>query len=156
MKNSFNLITIVLVIITYTLAPAIQAQDAIQKEISASLEAWNNNAKNRDLDKFMSLFDDAPDIMLVGSDSGEVFKGKQQIEDWLKMLFGFASFSWDMNRIDIDHYQNTAWVFMEGYMVVTFDSGKTRRTTYRFTGVLVKQKNEWKWRLFNGSVPGGE
>ena len=128
---------------------------AFKKEITSAVELWNNLAKNRNVNHFMDLFDNTEEIMVVGSDSGEVFKGRDQIEGWMKMLFAHRSFSWEMNRVDIDHNGNTAWVFMDGSMIVTNDKGKTAKFPYRFTGILVKVKNTWKWRLFNGSVPGG-
>jgi ketosteroid isomerase-like protein len=128
---------------------------AFKKEITSSLELWNNLAKNRDVTHFMDLLDNTEEIMVVGSDSGEVFKGKEQIKSWMKILFAHRSFSWEMNRVDIDHNGNTAWVFMDGYMIVTNDKGKTAKFPYRFTGILVKVKNIWKWRLFDGAVPGG-
>jgi len=133
-----------------------QGKDAaITKEITASLELWNNSARNRDVNHFMELFDNNEAILAVGSDSGEVFKGREQIENWMKTLFARRGFSWDMKRVDIDHNGNTAWVFMDGYMIVTNDKEKTVKFPYRFTGILVKVKNTWKWRLFDGSVPGG-
>jgi len=60
-----------------------------------------------------------------------------------------------MNRVDKDYNRNTAWVFMDGSMLVTIDKGKSSKFPYRFTGILVKVKNNWKWRLFDGAVPGG-
>lgn len=134
----------------------IQEEDAtVKKEITAALETWNDAAKSRDLMRFMGLFDNSESIMLVGSDSGEVFKGKEQIEGWAKKLVNYASFSWDMQKIDIDHNGNTAWIFMDGFMIVTNDKGKTSKFPYRFTGILVKVKGTWKWRLFDGSAPRG-
>jgi hypothetical protein len=129
--------------------------DVITKEVKTVLDLWNSTAKSRDTTHFMELFDNSNSIMLVGSDSGEVFKGKKQIEGWVKMLFAHRGFSWEMNRLDIDHNGNTAWVFMDGFMIVTNDKGKTAKFPYRFTGILVKSKSLWKWRLFDGSVPGG-
>jgi ketosteroid isomerase-like protein len=131
-----------------------EAAAGINKEITASLKLWNNSAKSRDISHFMDLFDNSEAIIVVGSDSGEVYKGKEQIEGWIKLLFSHRSFSWEMNRVDIDHNGNTAWVFMDGFMTVTNDKGKTAKFPYRFTGILVKVKNTWKWRLFNGSAPG--
>ncbi len=133
----------------------LEAEEAFKKEITSALELWNTMAKNRDVNHFMDLFDENADIIVVGSDSGEVFKGRNQIETWMKMLFAHRSFSWDMNRVDIHHNGNTAWVFMDGNMIVSNDKGKTVKFPYRFTGILVKVKNTWKWRLFDGSVPGG-
>ncbi|MCX6249840.1 MAG: nuclear transport factor 2 family protein [Bacteroidetes bacterium] len=130
----------------------LETNTKIIKEITASLELWNNSAKNRDVTHFMDLFDNTGEIMVIGSDSGEVFKGREQIEGWMKMLFAHRGFSWEMNRVDIDHNGNTAWVFMDGSMIVTSDKGKTLKFPYRFTGILVKVKNTWKWRLFDGAT----
>ncbi len=127
--------------------------EKVNAEISEVLNLWNSAAKNSNTDQALSLFDETDNIMLVGSDSGEVFKGKDQIRGWLNRLFKHNSFSWEMNRIDIDSFENTAWVFMDGFMVVSNDKGKTRKVPYRFTGIMVKKDNTWKWRLFNGSAP---
>jgi uncharacterized protein (TIGR02246 family) len=126
---------------------------SIKSEILACLQAWNDAAKERDLEGFMALFDDSENIVLAGSDTGEVFKGKDRIKEWLKMLFEYAAFSWEMDRVETDYFENTAWVFMEGRMVVVPSGKEPNKTPYRFTGVLVKRNNEWKWRLFDGSVP---
>lgn len=41
-------------------------------------------------------------------------------------------------------------------MIVNFHKGGKKISPYRFTGILVKKKGAWKWRLFDGSVPKGE
>lgn len=127
--------------------------DNVEKEIKNALMMWNDAAKRANLEDFMSLYDNSADIILVGSDSGEVFTGKDQIRNWLGELFKNNSFQWEMNKILIDHFENTAWVFVDGAMIVTNKTGKVFKTPYRFTGILVKKGKDWKWRLFNGSIP---
>ena len=75
---------------------------------------------------------------------------------WLSAIFAHANFSWEMNTIDIDSNGKTAWVFVDGAMIVQWDSGHTKKTPYRFTGIMIKKNKVWKWRLFNGSIPRGE
>jgi ketosteroid isomerase-like protein len=131
--------------------------DAVQAEIRSALQRWNDDAGRGDLTAFMSRFDDAADILLVGSDKGEVFKGRAQIEGWLGKLMAKNRFSWQMDRVDIGASGDTAWVFVDGAMIVRNAAGKVLVTTpYRFTGVLVKRGDGWAWRLFDGSVPAGE
>lgn len=153
-KNIFlrTIIFILLLVVSNSLTAQILT-DNVKGEITKALELWNATAKNSNVDQAISLFDDSENILLVGSDSGEVFKGKNQIKEWLTQLFDYASFSWEMDRIDIDYSGNTAWVFVDGKMVVETKAGKIRKPPYRFTGILVKKGNEWKWRLFNGSNP---
>ena len=130
-----------------------KSDETVKSEITKTLEIWNSAGKSANLDLAMSLFDNSANIMLVGSSNGEVFKGKDQAKEWLTQLFGFGSFSWEMSRIDIDSNGKTAWVFVEGKMIVKFHQGGTKITPYRFTGIMVKKKGVWKWRLFDGSVP---
>ncbi len=131
--------------------------DAVPAEIKSALERWNDDAGRGDLAAFMSQFDDSADILLVGSDKGEVFKGRAQIEGWLGKLMAKNRFSWRMDRVDISASGDTAWVFVDGAMIVKDAAGKVLVTTpYRFTGVLVRRGDGWAWRLFNGSVPVAE
>jgi len=143
-----------LVVASYTFAQNKPAD--ITAEIRHSLNLWNETAKKADLNAFVDLFDSSPNILLVGSDSGEIFKGKEQISQWASSLFEHHRFEWDMQQIEIDNYQGCAWVFMNGSMIVTNDQGKKSKTPYRFTGVMIKRNGQWKWRLFNGSIPKAE
>lgn len=131
-------------------------EDKTKTEITDALRVWNETAHKSDLAGFMNLFDDTENIMLVGSDSGEIYKGKAEISKWLGGLFRNNSFIWEMKRVDIDSYKKTAWVFVDGAMVVTSRKGNQFTVPYRFSGVLVKRKDGWKWRIFNGSIPRGE
>ena len=130
--------------------------DKTLDEIKVALQVWNETANKSDLDGFMNLFDDNENIILVGSDSAEIYKGKEQIRKWLGVLFKYNSFVWDMKRIDIDSHKQTAWVFADGYMVVTPHKGKQFKVPYRYSGILIKRKAGWKWRMFDGSIPRGE
>jgi hypothetical protein len=96
--------------------------------------------------------------MLVGSDKAEVFRGRTQIEAWLKKLFKNNRFSWSVKQMQIDAYEpGSARIFMDGAMHITDLNGKIKgETPYRISGVLVRRGNQWKWRLWNGSVPASE
>jgi hypothetical protein len=96
----------------------------IQKEIRSALDQWNIATGSRGINKFMALLDDTPEVMIVGSDSAEIFKGRGQIEAWIKKLFVHKGFSWEMSRLDIDYNGNTAWVCVDGTEVITTDKGK--------------------------------
>lgn len=129
------------------------SSEKFQDEIKKVLNDWNTACKNADLDQVMAMFDNSTGIMVVGSADGEISKGKDEVRSWLGEIFGFGGFSWEMNRLDIDSNGNTAWVFMDGKMIVAFHKGGTKVAPYRFTGIMVKKKGAWKWKLFDGSVP---
>jgi ketosteroid isomerase-like protein len=149
-------VLIILFIGAYSSLSAQQSHEKVKSEITEALKTWNAAAKSANVEQCMILFDDSEDMMLIGSDKGEVNKGKAQVRELLTRIFDFASFSWQMDSINIDYNGNTAWVFVEGKMIVDFKKGGTNITPYRFTGILVKNKGKWKWRLFDGSIPRGE
>ena len=156
-KNFFLQLAILIVfLILSNVATAQKCSEKVKSEITKTLETWNTACKNANLEQVMSMFDDTDNIMVVGSDKGEISKGKEEINKWVGQLFKNAGFSWEMNRIDIDNNGKTAWVFVDGKMIVNFHKGGQRITPYRFTGIMVKKNGVWKWRLFDGSVPESE
>jgi|ERR1035437_1070365 SnoaL-like domain len=158
MKNSISIYFTFFILFSISLnsSTAQSSSEKIKSEITETLNLWNTVGKINNVDEVMSQFDSSENIILVGSDSGEIFRGKTQIKGWLVQLLKHAGFSWEMNKIDIDYNDNSAWVFVEGKMVVKWDSGETHKTPYRFTGIMVKRNGVWKWRLFDGSIPRGE
>ena len=157
-KSIFLQSALFFILFTATFNPlrAQKAQDKVIQEITQALKDWNTATGSANSELTMAQFDNTENIMVIGSDSGEIYKGKEQIRGWMNALYKNNCFSWEMNRVDIDYSGKTAWVFVDGTMVVSRKSGKIRRTPYRFTGILVKKGNAWKWRLFDGSVPASE
>jgi ketosteroid isomerase-like protein len=152
-------LTALLMIFLLVVTNSISAEDSDEKvksEITETLTKWNAACKSANIDLVMSMLDTTDGLMVVGSDNGEINKGKDEVKAWISQLFGFAGFSWEMKRVDIDSNGKTAWIFMDGKMIVDFNKGGQKVTPYRFTGILVKKKDGWKWRLFDGSVPQGE
>lgn len=130
-----------------------KTEEKVRAEITETLNIWNTACKNAKLDQVMAMLDTTDELVVVGSAKGEINKGKDEVKAWLSQIFGFAGFSWEMTRVDIDSKGKIAWVFMNGKMIVNFHKGGIKVTPYRFTGILVRKKGLWKWRLFDGSVP---
>ncbi len=155
-RTKFLFLQVVFMFILLLTVYSVSAQkssDKVKNEIAETLKVWNTACKNANLDQVMSMLDITDGLMVVGSDKGEINKGKDEVKAWLSKIFGFAGFSWEMTRVDIDSNGKTAWVFMDGKMIVDFHKGGQKITPYRFAGILVRKKDGWKWRLFDGSVP---
>ncbi len=131
------------------------AQD-YKTEIKKVLDTWNEIGKKRDVNAFMNAFDNSDDIILVGSDSAEISNGRTEIKQFIASLFAQFSFQWDYQSLTITGNENTAWAFTDGHMSVTDNNGKVLVTPYRFTAIFIKRGKEWKWKLYNGSIPKGE
>ncbi|MEI6107644.1 MAG: SgcJ/EcaC family oxidoreductase [Opitutae bacterium] len=132
-----------------------QPQD--EQAIRSSIEKMNVALAQRDLAGFMALFDDSDNIMLIGSDVGEIYRGRQEVAGFIKMLYGMPFvFSFELTQVVITPDKNSAWAFVDGAMVHTGASGKVKKIPYRFAITLVKREGGWRWQLFHGSIPRGE
>jgi ketosteroid isomerase-like protein len=155
MKKNF-IIPAALVIFLSPMFYSLNAQTASGKvngEISEALKLWNSACKTGNTTQLMALYDNTENIMLVGSDSAEIWKGKDQIKGHVNEVFAHSSFYWEMNRIDIDSNGDTAWAVVDGSMNIKTDTGETMKTPYRFTNIYVKRNGSWKLRIFHGSIP---
>ncbi len=124
------------------------------QDIRKTLEALNAATTHHDVAASMALFDDSDDIMLVGSDAGEVFKGRQVLSAHLKEIYALPfTLSFEMPAVTVKVEGQTAWIFAEGSEVINEGEGKISRTPYRITLCLVKRGANWKWQIFSGSVP---
>ncbi len=117
----------------------------------------NEVLATKDLETVMTMYDDTEDIIVIGSDSGEVFVGRDRVKLFMKMIVSMPFvFSFEMDRPVITQRQNIAWMFSDGNMVHTRSNGKVSKVPYRITAVLIKKGNEWKWKMFSGSIPRSE
>jgi hypothetical protein len=149
----FQIVLVILFLVTTHSISAQKSPEKIKNEITEVLKIWNTACKSANVDQAMSLMDKSDNLMVIGSADGEINRGYDESKAWVSQIFGFAGFSWEMNRIDIDSNGKTAWVFVDGKMIVNFHKGGQKITPYRFTGIMVKKNGVWKWRLFDGSVP---
>jgi ketosteroid isomerase-like protein len=149
----FQMVMVILFSVNATSMSAQKGPEKINEEIADALKIWNAACKSANIDQVMAMMDNTAKIIVVGSADGEISKGKDEVKAWISQIFGFAGFSWEMNRMDIDSNGKTAWVFVDGKMIVEFHKGGKKVTPYRFTGIMVKKNGVWKWRLFDGSVP---
>ena len=131
-------------------------QDKVKSEISKTLERFYKAAQEGNAEGIMSLFDSTSKVMFVGGDSAEIWEGTTKIRAHLNAMFPDEKVTLLMNRTDIDYNQNTAWVFADGQIVITLPTGDPIRGLYRFSAILVKLENTWKFRLYNGSNPGSK
>jgi uncharacterized protein (TIGR02246 family) len=128
-----------------------------ESEIRKGLERMNEALATKDLKKVMDVYDSSDDIMVVGSDSGEVFVGREQVQTFMNMIVSMPFvFSFELEPAVIRHDGNIAWVFTDGKMVHSRPNGKTTKLPYRITAVMIKKDAEWKWKMFSGSIPRGE
>lgn len=130
---------------------------ADEAAIMATVGALNSAMTERDLEAAMAVFEDSDAILLVGSDVGEVFKGRAAVRGFLGDLMQLPfTFSFETPEPTVGVIGDTAWMFVDGAMVHTPAEGDSRHVPYRFSLCLVRSADSWLWQLFHGSAPGAE
>jgi len=136
---------------------AARPQSAPDPDIRKCLNRINEVLATRNLETIMSVFDDTDDIIVVGSDTGEIFIGRERVKYFMQALIDMPFvFSFEMDLVSINAGQNTAWAFVDGKMVHTKNDGTALKIPYRIMAVMVKKDSGWKWKVFSGSIPRGE
>ena len=150
------LLSLVLSLSIPVLVSAQSETEKVKKEISKTLESFYSAAQKASTEEIISLFDTSPNIMFIGGDSAEIWKGADKIRGHLNSMFPDVKVTLLMERTDIDYNQNTAWVFADGRIIITPPEGEPMKAPYRFMAILVKKANFWKFTIYNGQNPGSK
>jgi hypothetical protein len=95
----------------------------------------------------------ATDALLVGSEPGEIARGREAIGDLLSGIHAKPyRVTWQWDSVDAHAEGAVGWLFAEGSAVIE-DAGEEQRLPYRLAGVLQQVDGIWRWRLFHGSEP---
>ena len=90
---------------------------------------------------------------LVGSEPGEIADTREGLALLMSSLFARKErLSWSWDDRTVTRQGEIAWVFAEGYVVVTAPE-RTDRLPYRLVCIFQRVAGDWRWRLFSGSQP---
>lgn len=103
--------------------------------------------------QLINEFTKGDDILLVGSEAGEVARGRNEIEAFFVRIFAREeTFSWEWDRVNLAHSGDLAWFFAEGRVVIS-TAKEQKKTPYRISGVLERRAHRWLWKQYHGSEP---
>jgi hypothetical protein len=123
-----------------------------RSEVKAALDRLNGFMSQAD-PAIIAQFDPDADVLLAGSEIGEVVRGHTDIGAFFRAIFALPlRIGWHWDTIDAAAEGDVIWFFAEGQAVVTRD-GVTDARPYRLSGVLVRRGITVIWRQFHGSEP---
>ena len=138
-------------------APTPEAKAKEESAIRATLTRMNEVLARRDQAGFLALFDNSDDIMVIGSDVGEVCAGRAGVKGFIQWIYSQKfTFAFDLQKVVVHQEGNFAWVYEDGNMLHVRRDGTSTKIPYRFVLTLVKRGDQWRWQLFHGSIPRGE
>lgn len=126
--------------------------DDMTREIRATLERFGELVAAKHPDA-VAQFAPGDDIMLVGSESGEIARGRRAIEAFLRDLFTRPDvITWAWDDVEVCSAGEVAWAYAEGRVVIRRGAEETL-VPYRLTAIFQKVGDVWKWRHFHGAEP---
>jgi hypothetical protein len=129
-----------------------QSRVQTQSQVYRVLERFNQSVSTRNL-QVLAEFLPGDEVLLVGSEAGEVAKGSQALEAFFIRVFARdVTFSWEWDRVEVSQAGDLAWFFAEGWVILT-DAREQRKSPYRISGVLERHGERWLWRQYHGSEP---
>ncbi|MEJ2601482.1 MAG: nuclear transport factor 2 family protein [Anaerolineales bacterium] len=129
-----------------------QPDAEVRTQVCQTLERFNELVATKNM-QVLAEFAPGDEVLLVGSETGEVALGRQALEAFFRRVFAReAVFSWEWDRIEVSHVGNLAWFFADGWVILS-TAREQRRAPYRISGVLEHHDECWLWRQYHGSEP---
>lgn len=119
----------------------------------AALEALDAAFARRDLQAILDLC--AEDVVFIGSGEGEEATGREGVAAMLSSLGPRAEgteFSLEWESVDAQVFGDLALLVAVGNGTLVTPR-RQATTRYRLTGVLVRDGDQWRWRVHHGSEP---
>jgi hypothetical protein len=124
---------------------------SVADEIGQTLARLNTLLAAKD-PAIAAEFATSADVLLVGSEAGEVVVGSDALPAFFQTLFALPlRLAWEWRTTRVTSCGSIAWIFADGEVVLD-DGRQPTRKPYRLSGVLEKG-GRWRWRMFHGADP---
>ena len=126
---------------------------SVRDEVLSKLSALDACVRRGDLVETLALFVHDAEVLLLGSEAGELARGTAALTEFFTSLFALpVRLGWVWHQSDVAALGDVAWLCAQGVVCVRHGAEDTQRP-YRVTGVLVRRDGEWRWAQFHGSEP---
>lgn len=144
--------------------PALAAQpadaDPFKEELKAVLNQHDEAINTQDIKALMAFYADDPGVVLMGTGSGEFWKGKPAIEEFYKQFFQdfkAGTLKHECPEASSGREGDVAWLVASCNMQDAAPDGQAREYLLNVSGVLKKEKAGWKFQTLHFSnLTGGD
>ena len=132
----------------------------VTEEIRGTLKKHDEAMNNHDLKAVLEIYANSPDIIVMGTGPGEIWKGKAEIEDLYKHFFEDfekGSLSHKCPFTFVEQKEHVAWLMASCQMKDKTKQG-LREYVLNVSIVLGKQGESWKFHTmhFSNLTGGGQ
>jgi uncharacterized protein (TIGR02246 family) len=148
---SIGLLTLVVLLLALGLSQAGQTDSKAEAGIKKLIESYRAAVHKQDLPAVMKFFADGPDTVVMGTGPGELYVGKESIENAYRAFF--SNFQAEKGKIvwmKSGVNGNAAWIVGNSLITQTYKKGKNE-FHMNWSVVLEKQGGQWKIVAFHFS-----
>ena len=141
---TFGLLTLVVLLMALGVSQADQTDSQAEAEIKKMMESYREAVGKQDLAGVMQSYADGPDTVVMGTGPGELYVGKESIENAYRAFFSNfktekSKITWMKSGVN----GNAAWIL--GTSLVTQAQKKgNNEFEMNWSAVLEKKGGEWK------------
>jgi len=141
---SIGLLTLVVLLLALGVSQAGQADPQAEAGIKKLIDSYQAAMEKQDLAGIMKCYADGPDTVVMGTGPGELYVGKESIENAYRGFFSNYvnekdKITWMKNGIN----GNAAWIVGTSLITQTQKKG-TNEFEMNWSAVLEKQGDQWK------------
>ena len=131
-----------------------KADEATRNEVTSVLNKLADALKTKDLEAFMKLFANEPNMLTIGLEEKELNVGNHGLKDRMKKTFEEAhsislKYGWTSVKVNGD----AAWVASNTTYTIKKKGKQEVTIPSRMTGVLEKIDGNWLWTQHHFSTP---
>jgi ketosteroid isomerase-like protein len=141
---SIGLLTLVVLLLALGISQAGQTDAKAEAGIKKLMESYRAAVGKQDLAGVMKSFADGPDIVVMGTGPGELYVGKESIENAYRAFF--SNFQTQKNKITwmkSGVNGNAAWILDTSLITQNLKKGQNE-FEMNWSAVLEKKGGEWK------------
>jgi ketosteroid isomerase-like protein len=141
---SIGLLTLVVLVLALGISQAGQTDTKAEAGIKKLMESYRAAVGKQDLAGVMKSFADGPDIVVMGTGPGELYVGKESIENAYRAFF--SNFQTEKNKITwmkSGVNGNAAWILGTSLITQNLKKGQNE-FEMNWSAVLEKKGGEWK------------
>ena len=141
---SIGLLTLVVLLLALGVSQAGQTDSKAEAGIKKLMESYRAAVGKQDLAGVMKSFADGPDTVVMGTGPGELYVGKESIENAYRAFF--SNFQTEKNKITwmkSGVNGDAAWILGTSLVTQTQEKGNNE-FEMNWSAVLEKKGDEWK------------
>lgn len=132
-----------------------QADTNTRSAIMAVIEKFNEAFTRHDIEGVMSFFAPDQDVVVIGSEEGEITIGPEELRARLELTLlrpENLGWSWQAHKVSLSGSGTVAWAAIDATLHMQHE-GRGGSVPYRITCVLEKRDDAWLIVQWHGSEP---